>query len=510
MENHAFIMENHLFISYAHSEKGWVTQFHKTLEGYLFTNLGVKPRIWRDDELRNAEIFATKIVQQLPVTGVLVSVLSERYFKSEWCVKEVHEFCRVAEENKPPGLVVNDTARILQVMLKPFPPERKVELDPVLKDSVGYSFYKKDEESDRMAPLYPAFGKEYEDAYNRQIFFLAEDVAELINKIEETNGVATESMNGVPVPSDGQTPGAQALSDANKAPAASKPAIYLAECSYDQREDREKIRGALRDQYVILPDQALPRSEKEYIAEVGRLLDTCKLSIHLVGTDYGWAPDGPRNESCVVLQNEIAVEKSKANGLQRVIWVPDGAKGEDERQEQFITALHEKADAQYGADLLTESYQKLLGAINATLEKIEGPPEAPRMVYVICDEKDRKATVPLRKYLKGKGFEVRRPVFDAEEEKARQAYEKDLAHCDAVILFYGDGDEAWKREKKDDLKDIAAYRGEKPMPPLFTYLAAPTTDDKEDLIDLEEPNLIDGLEDFSETAMEAFLAALGP
>ena len=57
---------------------------------------------------------------------------------------------------------------------------------------------------------------------------------------------------------------------------------------------------------------------------------------------------------------------------------------------------------------------------------------------------------------------------------------------------------------------MPGYRGGKPLMARHTYLADPRTADKEDLIDMEEPNLIDGLEGFSEAEMAAFVQAMKP
>ena len=55
---------------------------------------------------------------------------------------------------------------------------------------------------------------------------------------------------------------------------------------------------------------------------------------------------------------------------------------------------------------------------------------------------------------------------------------------------------------------MRAYRGERPDPAVFTYLAEPATPDKEILIELEEPGLIDGLGGFRGDALDAFLQAI--
>ena len=92
----------------------------------------------------------------------------------------------------------------------------------------------------------------------------------------------------------------------------------------------------------------------------------------------------------------------------------------------------------------------------------------------------------------------------------REAHQQLLTTCDAVILFYGAGDEAWKRTIDNELKKMPGYRGGKPLLASYTYLADPKTTDKEDLIDMEEPNLINGLGGFSEAEMAAFVQAMNP
>ena len=59
-----------------------------------------------------------------------------------------------------------------------------------------------------------------------------------------------------------------------------------------------------------------------------------------------------------------------------------------------------------------------------------------------------------------------------------------------------------------ELKKMPGYRGGKPLLARYTYLAEPRTSEKQDLIDMEEPGLINGLEGFAEAAMAGFLQAM--
>src|ERR1700744_48293 len=98
--------EKDLFISYAHidnlplppDQQGWISRFHASLEALLSMRLGQKAEIWRDSKLAGNDIFGDEIISQFPKTAVLLSVLSPRYLESEWCTREIQEFCKAAEQ----------------------------------------------------------------------------------------------------------------------------------------------------------------------------------------------------------------------------------------------------------------------------------------------------------------------------------------------------------------------------------------------------------------------------
>jgi TIR domain-containing protein len=491
--------EKDLFISYAHidnepltpEQQGWITRFHATLEALLSMRMGGKARIWRDNKLQGNDVFADEIVEQFSETAVLVSVLTPRYLSSDWCTREVAEFCKCAE--KSGGIVVENKARVFKVLKAPV--DTQESLPQVVKDVLGYDFFMI--EDGAPLELDSAYGEKFAQDYNRKVGKLAWDIAQLLKKLEAGAADNGHDKTGPP-----------------------KPTVYLAECSYDRNQAREILEGELkRHGYTVLPDQELPREEAEYVAAVERLLNRSQLSIHLVGENYGGVPDGPSQKSEVVLQNELAAKQSQSHQLKRVIWVPEGTHSQQAQQQAFIDSLHQNAEAQIGADLITADIEGLKTSIYAILTKLEKPrPELPaeqaaaadqaKLIYLICNEKDRKATVPVRKFCRGLGFEVAIPAFEGDATAVREAHQQLLANADVVILFYGAGDEAWKRTIDNELKKMPGYRSGKPLLASYTYLADPKTTDKEDLIDMEEPNLINGLGDFSETMMTAFVQAM--
>jgi hypothetical protein len=370
-------------------------------------------------------------------------------------------------------------------------------LPAVVKDVLGYEFFTI--EDGTPLELDSAYGEKFAQDYNRKVGKLAWDISQLLKKLETGTRGNGYGQQGPP-----------------------KPAVYLAKCSYDRKQAREILEGELkRHDYPVLPDQELPRDEAEYVTAVEGLLKRCKLSIHLVGETYGGVPDGPSQKSEVILQNELAAQRSRSDQLKRVIWVPEGTHSKQPQQQAFINALHQEAEVQIGADLITADIEGLKTAIHAVLTKLEKPePQLPanqaaaadqaKLIYLICNEKDRKATVPIRKYCRGLGFEVAIPAFEGDATAVREAHQQLLTNCDALILFYGAGDESWRRTIANDLKKMPGYRSGKPLLASYTYLADPRTSSKEDLIDMEEPNLINGFGDFSDAVMIQFVQTITP
>jgi hypothetical protein len=487
--------ERHAFISYAHidnqplptEQDGWVTLFHEALEQLLAGRLGGTAKVWRDHKLRGNDVFASEIVGQFLTTAALVSILTPRYLKSEWCTKEIGEFCDAAE--KTGGVVVDNKSRVFKVLKLPID-EQPAALPPALSQVLGYEFYELDADQ-TPRELDPAYGEKSKQDFLRKVAKLAWDIKLLLDRL---------SADAVSAGTD-------------------KPVVYLAECSRDRREAREMLEGELtRLGYVVLPDAPLPTDEREYVAEVERLLARCRFAIHLIGGTYGLVPDGPSQKSVVVLQNEIAAKATQAAALKRVIWVPEGTQSDQSAQAAFIAALHSDAAMQLGADLVTGDLETLKGAIHAALKKIERPePErrpapaavstARHRIHLLCDARDRKEAIALIKHLRD-AAEVSLPIFAGDAAQVREANQSLLMACDAVILYYGAGDEAWKFHQQNELRRIRALRTDDPLPPETVYLSGATSDDKDLLVALGEPTVVDGRNGLPEAALAAALAAV--
>lgn len=490
----------HLFISYAHIDNepvaegdvGLIVRLHRSLESILSKRLGCKAEIWRDERLQGNDVFADEIIGQFPGTAALVAVVSPRYLQSEWCLREARAFCETAQRTG--GMVVDNKSRAFKVIALPV--DSQAPLPAPIRDTLGFDFYMRDPNGITMElnPAYdPGFAPKLASACAR----LAVYVADLVKRLEAEAGAAAQPV---------------AVADG-------KPAVYLAECSFDRRNDREALRTELHMRgYRVLPDLHLPEDEAEYVAEVSRLLAESALAIHLVGNLYGAVRDGPSQKSVVELQNELAVARARALSFPRIISLPQGAHSDDPKQQAFIDSLHEDAAAQFGADVVTADLEGVKGVVQAALARIENPPpadaaasapaQASRRVYLICDQNDRKATVALRRLLMDRGMEVQIPIFEGDAASVRGANQQRLAECDAALVYYGAGTEAWKDSVDADLRKAAALRPGLSPPLVFTWLAEPASAAKTDCVDIGEANVVNGLGGFSEAAAEPLLKAL--
>ncbi|HEX3527773.1 MAG TPA: hypothetical protein VH988_11965 [Thermoanaerobaculia bacterium] len=485
--------EQDLLISYAHlddqalveGEAGWVSRLHRLLEIRVGQLLGEKPRIWRDPKLQGNDFFADTILERLPKVGALVSVLSPRYVQSEWCTRELKEFCRASETSG--GIRIADKARIFKVVKTPVPAERHPqEVQPFL----GYEFYVVDPQSGRPRELAQAYGPDAERAFLAKLDDLAYDITKLLELLRHNgHGTAPEVRRGT---------------------------VYLAETSFDLRDEREAVkRDLVRNGYEVLPDQPLPLVSGDFAAAVGAQLARCTLSIHLIGKNYGIVPEG-ETHSIVVLQHEIAAERSAADGLSRLIWLPPGLVVEDERQRELLGYLHTAPSVHAGAELLEVPLEDLKTLIYRQL----APPESAKKatpsaskkelthLYLVCDQPDIEAVRPLEDFLFDQGFEVALPLFDEDEAQARLDHEESLCSSDAVLFFYGEAGEPWLRRKLRELQKSAGLGREKPLLARGIYVGNPSTPQKERFRTLEATVLREPADGFSPDALAPFLAEI--
>jgi hypothetical protein len=491
------LFETDLLISYAHlddealseGQSGWIANLHRLLRIRVGQLLGREPKIWRDPDLQGNDDFAAAIEEKLLKVATLVAVLSPRYVQSEWCTREVEHFLRACQREGRPR--VGTKARVFKVIKTPVPLERHPqELQPLL----GYEFFVVDPQTGRPRELSQIFGPEAERQFLARLDDLAYDVSKLLQALEDEHAAAA------PAPA-----------------VLRKGTVYLAETSFDLREEREAVRRDLvRNGYEVLPDRPLPLVAGELEPIVREQLARSGLSVHLVGKSYGVVPEGT-SRSLVVLQHQIAAERSAAAGLARLIWMAPGLATDDSRQGEFLDYLRTAPGVHDRAELLEIPLEELKSAVHHQLE----PPAAPKKdrapipaageltrIYLIADQQDLEAAKRAEDALFASGHEVILPLFAGDEEEVRLEHEENLRTCDGVLLYYGEAGEPWLRRKLRELQKSAGQGREQPLRARGIYLAPPATPQKERFRTLEALVLREPPEGFDPGVLAPFLAAL--
>lgn len=485
--------ENDIFISYAHidnqplaeGQKGWITSFHKALEVRLAQLLGSEPGFWRDESnLRGNDYIDGACVPQLHKVAVLITVLTPRYVRSDWCLKELEEFYRLAEQTG--GVRVAEKSRIFKILKTPIPQEQHPR---AMQQLLGYEFYQVDATTGKPREFIFNSGPNVDIHYWAKLDDLAYDIFQLLNTLD---GKESPTFKLTLPPSRGS--------------------VYLAETTLDLSVERDKIKRELQSRgYNVLPEQPLPLDAENFERVVREDLGRCLLSVHLIGANYGVIPEASER-SVTFIQNELAAERCRAAGFSRIIWMPPGLEAREPRQQQFIKYLYEDSSAQHGAEVLQTSLEDLKTVIH---DKLTAPAEArpqtsaplddaPRRVYLINDAQDEERALRLSDLLFDKGFEVIPSTLDGDETQARADHRESLLLCDAILIYYGAAGEAWLRAKLFDLRKLAGYGRTKPLLAKAIYVAAPNTPAKERFRTLEASVIKEGDESAAEL-LETFL-----
>jgi hypothetical protein len=494
---HAFTDD--VFISYRHLDnelldeqgKGWIDNFHERIEIVLSETLGYEPKIWRDPRLPGNAYFADVLEERIKGTAVLISILSPGYLQSDWCMGELHEFCRQA--NQTGGLLVGDRQRIFKVVKTHI--EREAHPQEFQKQ-LGYEFYEIDKATRKPIAFGQELGRNRDQRYWSKLDDLAWDVKQVLSII---NPRAKNSTSIVSVFSQSQG------------------TIYLAQTTRDLTEERDQIKRELQNRgYDILPDKELPLISPNYEETVRECVMRAKLSIHLIGGNYGIIPEGAGSRSIVSLQNEIAAERSRDEAFPRMLWLPVGLNPHEEMQAQFIEHLRTDSATQRGAELLQTPLEELKSIIQLRLTSNDHKPEAspgqsPPKIYLIFDKRDLEGVLPLNDYLTvEKNYQVLLPVIDYEGADDAQAFEihKDnLMQCDAVLIYYGNANQVWFEYKRRDLKKIVGLDRKNLLSAEAVYVAQPKTAHKQ-LFNNPEAVVIKDFGDFAPKVLEPFLARI--
>lgn len=484
--------EYDIFISYAYTDnvplpggsKGWVTNFSELLEFFLREHLGRTVRTWRDNKLSGKDDISLYLDAVLPRTALMVCVLSPHYVQSLWCSRELESF--IAAANRTGGLTVNNQSRLVKVVKTPL--LGREALLPVFRDIKGYEFFRMLENS---MPLFFGleFGEEQRQRFQDAVGDVAWDITDMLIAMEAGRGERPE-------PPPAPLPRVAALT------------IYLAETGLDLITYRDLMKYELEARgHRVLPDGPLPTDLTELEARLSEDLARCDLSVHLVGGDYGSAPEGA-DMSLPELQYEAVAGRGDLARFTPIVWMPAGVEAEDSRQREFLRRV-ENASA---VELLQTNFEELKSHVISRLREHTRavnptPGERASLIYLINDPTDAGAAQPLADFLTGLGYSVvQNKRADEDELIAFEQHMHRLKTCDAVIIHYSSAPEAWLHTQFAQMRKISMKRRE-PLLAKAVYMAGESAASK-GAFAAPDILVIVNYGEFDPLALEPFLEAL--
>lgn len=440
--------------------KGWVTNFHRFLSTLMYQITRENPGMSLVNET-NFNSF------DLDDFTVVLFIVTENLSKNNDIVKSLNNYGKKLKEKN--RLMADGLPRFFKILKRPYDPDAKLS---EFEDLLTYDFYLVDPLTGDPQEFTRFFGNDAERSYWMKLVDMAYDINHVLHAKER---VASDgSYNTVP----------------------REKTVYLASTGVDMVIQRDIVkRELIRHGYKVLPDHSLPKEAKALDRMVREDLDRCRLSIHMVGEDYGYKPRGSEL-SVVDIQNRVAsdhtyqiseknkeLKEDKKEPFSRLIWVSPDLKNVTERQKIFIEDLKSDAAALEEAEVLQIQLQELKTIIREELvtggrfktkRNIKGldttkAADQSKMIYLIADKRDIKQIDELTSYLKKKGFNVVSPSYEGDLVDLRYIHQENLRRCDASIIYFGGATEDWIKTKLQDLLKAPGFGRDKPLEAKAVY-----------------------------------------
>ncbi|MFT7282906.1 MAG: hypothetical protein ACI9DM_002644, partial [Cyclobacteriaceae bacterium] len=438
-------------------QDGWVRNFHKFLQT-LLSQL-------QKDEAKVVMVEADALsATQLEHAAAVLCLLTPEMKRQNIAMDQISAW--VEKKKGQDDLFVDGVSRLFKIRKNNFDVDEEF---PSLAALISYDLFYFEGTTGKTVEYHRFFGSDSERGYWMKLIDIAYDIIGVV----ESNVTATAPLKDTP----------------------REKTVYLASTGLDMLMQRDMIKRELKSHgYEVLPSRALPKDLAELEHSVREDLAKCRLSIHLIGEDYGYKPLGS-DMSVVEVQNNIAdifttemvAYNEKHNNekpFSRLIWLSPDLKNVSERQRLFIEDIKSKAAMLDEAEVLQIQLQELKAIIKEELltggrinfRKYTQLSDAElasseKQVYLISDKADFKASEKLAELLEKQGIRVLKPVFEGDVSEIRTVHQENLRRCDGSIIYYGEANSEWIRTKLSDLLKAPGLGRSKPLKVKAVYLS---------------------------------------
>ena len=437
--------EHDILVSYApfngaenQATSAWTKKFCEYLTVLMHRLYDRKPAIMLNDNLRIQQSM-TGDNQDTTVlnTAVFVVILSTEYLKSPEYVKELEDIYSHVHNNPDSGT----QNRIFKVLMHPVP----AEIQPAcLKAEQSYDFFEINRYNKKPMTwdLYAKSGPD--PKFWSKLVDLAYDISDVLGDLT--------------------------VQQDQSAPVAGRRAVFLAETTFDQAENRDMLKRELRHQgFQVLPQAQIPEDAADAKKFIEEYLQQSIVAIHLLGAWYG---DFIKNSKYSFIDFQIKTVKDYINSISspskpyQVIWIPNDIKPTDQRQALYLKRL-KRDEAQQRTEIIETPFEVFKTILNARLKEFTDPMIIPaaekNKLYVIYEKQSADSIAEYINHLKSKGFDVLEPNSGNDDFYPISTHINNLLVADAVLIYKGDCTMEWLNSKIRDLVKAPGYGKSKPF-----------------------------------------------
>ena len=437
--------ENDFFISYSHvdnlsvgDEVHWVKRFHESLEVSLAQRVGRVGivKIWRDERVDGNQLFDVTIKSAIERSAFFLSLTSNGYLASDYCMKELSWFAECAEKS-PCGLQIGDRYRISNLLLNNIPHDH---WPPAFGRVSGFVFHDSRSTDELGFPLAPS-----DREFLKQLRALSDSLYESLIEFKELH--------------EGRTAGHRPADDGVRNSASM---VFMADVPDSLRSTRKRIiqeltRKGVRVESGIPP----PYAASEHDESVKEILASSQLSVHLMDQLPGREIDG--GDGTTYPQRQITLAGDV--GGSHLVWVPKGLaldSIEDDRHRALLDELENGQRRERPYEFVRGESAPLSSQILEKLKEFRASSEQVadgRAVLLDTHIKDQLHAYPVGQYFLQNGIQ---PFINPQEDDPSRnldILEARLRSVSALVVLYGQVSEQWVRQRLGAALQLSVVKG---------------------------------------------------
>jgi hypothetical protein len=372
-------------------------------------------------------------------TAIFIVVLSPEYMKSINYLKELDDLYNYLDQDKSEK---ERKHRIFKVFSQPVPVEAQPDC---LKNELSYNFYEINRYNKKPVTFELNSKEGPNEKFWSKLVDLAYDITDVLNEMSgKTDGLGRPSLNC--------------------------PAVFLAETTFDQQENRDKLKRELQySGYRILPVLPIPEEAEKAKQAITQCLNDASVTIHLLGSWYG---DFIKNSKLSFIDFQIKTvkdyiaSKETVRKPNQIIWIPNDIKPTDQRQSLYLKRL-QRDEAQYLTEIIETPFEVFKTLLNSRLAELKNPPAKliaqKNKLYVIYEKAASEKMSEYNAMMRARGFEVLERSSNDEDNMPITKHINNLLSADAVLIYKGESTMDWLNSKIRDLVKAPGFGKSKPF-----------------------------------------------